>query len=103
MGEGRLGDRACEAELVLSESLSGPACAPEDALDSPQGVCLLVTTMPDSNSLNRPAEAANMNGSGFPGSREASVSPEHKLEAPRQERSRCFWVKQVTRNPNVLG
>lgn len=42
MGEGRLGDRTRGgAELVLSESsLGGPACAPEDALDSPQGVCI---------------------------------------------------------------
>jgi hypothetical protein len=54
-------------ELVLSESLSGPACDPEDALDSPQGACMLVTTLtPNSSSLNRPMEAEKMNGGEWP-------------------------------------
>lgn len=64
---------------MLSESLSSPARAPEGALDSPQGVCILVPTMPDGNSLNRPMEAANMNDREFSVSQEASVSPGHEL------------------------
>lgn len=67
MGERRRGDNV-GGELVLLESLSGPACAPGmHWIVLRLCACMLATTLvPDSNSLNRAVEAGKMNGGEWP-------------------------------------
>lgn len=81
----------CQRAALEALHVIGSPKAPEDALESPQVVCMLVIAMPDSNSLCR------LMAESGPVTKEASMSPKpgSRVEPLRQERSRCFWVNKL--------